>query len=199
MSKARIQLPRNIRRASLFFKLFNSEHLAHIPMGILLFFGFVTLTIMVSFPALISVERNETTLTRLLADKGFSLITAFENVLRTGMRSQMGIRLQFLLEQMTQSPDVNFIAVTMPDGTIIAHTDRRSGAGASWKSRGQEALWCTATSSPLPQTEAEGQERPTEPEAICTDSTWKEEGQGTAWGADAAWADALPVASFPCP
>lgn len=125
MSKARIQLPRNIRRASLFFKLFNSEHLAHIPMGILLFFGFVTLTIMVSFPALISVERNETTLTRLLADKGFSLITAFENVLRTGMRSQMGIRLQFLLEQMTQSPDVNFIAVTMPDGTIIAHTDRR--------------------------------------------------------------------------
>ncbi len=125
MSKARIQLPRNIRRASLFFKLFNSEHLAHIPFGILLFFGFLTLTIMVSFPALISVERNETTLTRLLADKGFSLITAFENVLRTGMRSQMGIRLQFLLEQMTQSPDVNFIAVTMPDGTIIAHTDRR--------------------------------------------------------------------------
>lgn len=124
MSRARLQLPRNIRRASLFFKLFNSEHLAHIPLGILLFFAFVTLTIMVSFPALISVERNETTLTRLLADKGFSLITAFENVLRTGMRSQVGIRLQFLLEQMSRSADVNFIAVTMPDGTIIAHTDR---------------------------------------------------------------------------
>ncbi len=124
MSRTRLQLPRNIRRASLFFKLFNSEHLAHIPLGILLFFAFVTLTIMVSFPALISVERNETTLTRLLADKGFSLITAFENVLRTGMRSQVGIRLQFLLEQMSHGSDVNFIAVTMPDGTIIAHTDR---------------------------------------------------------------------------
>ena len=110
MSTSPRPLPRNIRRASLFFKLFNFEHLAHIPLGILLFFAFVTLTIMVSFPALISVERNETMLTRLLADKGFSLITAFENVLRTGMRSQVGIRLQFLLEQMVQSGDITFIA-----------------------------------------------------------------------------------------
>lgn len=117
-------MPRNIRRASLFFKLFNSENLTHIPLSFLLFFGFVTLVIMVSFPALISVERNEVTLTRLLADKGFSLITAFESVLRTGMRSQAGIRLQFLLEQMVQSGDINFIAVTMPDGTILAHSDR---------------------------------------------------------------------------
>ena len=125
MSTSPRPLPRNIRRASLFFKLFSSEHLAHIPLGILLFFAFVTLTIMVSFPALISVERNETMLTRLLADKGFSLITAFENVLRTGMRSQVGIRLQFLLEQMVQSGDITFIAVTMPDGTIVAHSDRK--------------------------------------------------------------------------
>ena len=124
MSRSLRQLPRNIRRASLFFKLFNTERLANIPLGILLFFAFVTLTVMVSFPAFISVERNETTLTRLLADKGFSLISALESVLRTGMRSQVGIRLQFLLEQLGEDSDVNFIAVTMPDGTIIAHTNR---------------------------------------------------------------------------
>ncbi len=105
-------------------RILRADYLGHIPMGFVLFFAFVTLTLMVSLPALISVERNETTLTRLLADKGFALITAFENVLRTGMRSQAGVRLQLVLEQMTQSRDINFIAVTMPDGTIIAHSNR---------------------------------------------------------------------------
>lgn len=107
-------------------------------MGIVLFCAFVTLTLMVSLPALISVERSETTLTRLLADKGFSLIAAFENVLRTGMRSQAGVRLQLVLEQMTQSRDINFIAVTMPDGTIIAHSNRER-LGEILQIDGQEA------------------------------------------------------------
>ncbi len=105
-------------------KLFRGVRIGSVPMGIMLLFAFVTLTLMVSMPALISVERSESTLTRLLADKGYSLITAFENVLRTGMRTQVGVRLQMLLEQMTQSGDINFIAVTMPDGTIIAHSNR---------------------------------------------------------------------------
>ncbi|MDO5536207.1 MAG: two-component system sensor histidine kinase ZraS [Desulfovibrionaceae bacterium] len=123
-------------------RIFKAEKLGHIPMGIVLFFAFVTLTLMVSLPALISVERNETTLTRLLADKGFALITAFENVLRTGMRSQAGVRLQLVLEQMTQSRDINFIAVTMPDGTIIAHSNRER-VGEILQIDGQEASEAT--------------------------------------------------------
>ncbi len=123
-------------------RLLRADYLGHIPMGIVLFFAFVTLTVMVSLPALVSVERNETTLTRLLAEKGFSLITAFENVLRTGMRSQAGVRLQLLLEQVTQSRDINFIAVTMPDGTIIAHSNRER-VGEILEIDGQEASEAT--------------------------------------------------------
>ncbi len=115
-----------------------ANYLGNIPMGIVIFFTFVTLTLMVSLPAFISVERSEATLIRLLADKGFSLITAFENVLRTGLRSQAGVRLQLVLEQMTQSGDINFIAVTMPDGTIIAHSNRER-VGEILQIDGQEA------------------------------------------------------------
>ena len=113
-----------------------------IPMVLLLFCAFATLTLMVSMPAFISVERNESTLTKLLADKGYSLITAFESVLRTGMRTQISVRLQNLLEQMTQNRDINFIAVTMPDGTIIAHSNRER-VGEMLQIDGQEVTEST--------------------------------------------------------
>ncbi len=60
---------------------------------------------------------------RLLAEKGSSLIRAFESLLRTGLRSQVGIRLQVLLEEMSNNKDILFIAVTMPDGTILSHSN----------------------------------------------------------------------------
>lgn len=81
------------------------------------------LALMVGMVSFTSMERHETTMTRLLAEKGDSLILAFENILRTGMRSQMGLRVQVLLEEMSASPDIHFIAVTMPDGTIVAHSN----------------------------------------------------------------------------
>lgn len=115
---------RKIKRIGFFSQLFCADNLAHIPLGFLFFFAGLTLILMVSLPALISVERNEVTLTRLLAEKGSSLIMAFENSLRTGMRSQTGVRLQILLEEMATGHDITFIAVTMPDGTIIAHSNR---------------------------------------------------------------------------
>lgn len=49
---------------------------------------------------------------------------AFESILRSGMRSEAGVRLQVLLEEMAASPDIMFVAVTMPDGTIVAHSKR---------------------------------------------------------------------------
>ena len=81
------------------------------------------LALVVGSVSLVSMERHETTLSRLLAEKGDSLIRAFENILRSGMRSNIGLRLQVLLEDMSIAKDIKFIAITMPDGTIVAHSN----------------------------------------------------------------------------
>lgn len=112
-----------VKRRSFFGQIFSPESIAHTPIGFLIALTGLTLVLMVSLPAFISVERNEATLTRLLAEKGASLIMAFENILRSGMRSQPGVRLQILLEEMTRGHDITFIAVAMPDGTIVAHSN----------------------------------------------------------------------------
>ena len=124
-SQGRSSKIRKVRRSGYLGELLGPENISHLPLGFLLTLAGIILVLMVSLPAFISVQRNEETLAHLLADKGSSLIMAFENILRTGMRSQAGVRLQILLEEMASAPDVTFIAVAMPDGTIIAHSDRR--------------------------------------------------------------------------
>ena len=93
------------------------------PVGLLLGGAAFVLIFMVTALAIFSIERNDTAMARLLAEKGSSLIMAFESILRTTMRSEAGVRLQVLLEEMTVSRDIQFIAVTMPDGTIVAHSN----------------------------------------------------------------------------
>lgn len=94
------------------------------PLGLLLGGPAVVLALMISLLAFISIERSEAAMARLLAEKGSSLIMAFESILRSGMRSEAGVRLQVLLEEMASSPDIVFVAVTMHDGTIVAHSNR---------------------------------------------------------------------------
>lgn len=94
------------------------------PLGLVLGGAAVVLALMVGLLAFISIERSEAAMARLLAEKGSSLIMAFESILRSGMRSETGVRLQVLLEEMAASPDIIFVAVTMPDGTIVAHSKR---------------------------------------------------------------------------
>ncbi len=72
----------------------------------------------------LAVQRSEEAMAQLLAEKGSSLIMAFKSALRTGMRGDSGIKLQVLLEEMAKSQDLEFVAVTMPDGMIIAHSQR---------------------------------------------------------------------------
>ena len=71
-----------------------------------------------------SIHRNEDAMGRLLAEKGSTLVGTLERVLGLGLRSQAGIPLQSLLDTLGNSRDVRFIAVTMPDGTILAHSER---------------------------------------------------------------------------
>lgn len=92
------------------------------PVGWLLAGAAVVLAAVVLLVTAFSIERNEAGMARLLAEKGASLIRAVEGGLRTGMRNQMGVRVQELLEEVASNNDILFIAVTMPDGTIVAHS-----------------------------------------------------------------------------
>lgn len=76
--------------------------------------GFVSYTI---------YRRSETGMSNLLAEKGASLLNVFESALRTGMRGHSSLQLQALLSEISQEPDIEFVAVVMPDGTIIAHSN----------------------------------------------------------------------------
>lgn len=127
-----------VRRKGLISQFLGIQTLANIPLSILILFAGLTLILMVSLPALVSVRQNESTLTRLLAEKGGALIAACETILRSGMRGQAGVRLQMLLEEMGTGHDISFIAVTMPDGTIVAHS-RRERVGELLTIEGHEA------------------------------------------------------------
>lgn len=115
------------------------------PLGVLLGGAAVVLALMVGLLAFISIDRSEAAMARLLAEKGSSLIMAFESILRSGMRSEAGVRLQVLLEEMAASPDILFVAVTMPDGTIVAHS-KRAVWGKSWSWKGESWTTCACMS-----------------------------------------------------
>ena len=97
---------------------------SHTPLGLLMSGAALVLALMISLLAYISIERSEAAMARLLAEKGSALTIAFESILRSGMRSEAGVRLQVLLEEMAASPGIVFVSVTMPDGIIVAHSNR---------------------------------------------------------------------------
>ncbi len=94
------------------------------PLGWILGSAAAILILVVSLVAYMSIRRSEAAMSELLAEKGASLLMVFESALRTGMRGPAGLHLQTLLEEITRSPDIIFVAVTMPDGVILAHSDR---------------------------------------------------------------------------
>ena len=76
--------------------------------------------------ALALVNQEDGFVPRVLERVGVApkaLVTALESGVRSGTRSRTGIRLQYLVEELADRPDVRFIAVTMPDGTILAHSN----------------------------------------------------------------------------
>ncbi|MDD6088102.1 MAG: ATP-binding protein [Desulfovibrionaceae bacterium] len=86
--------------------------------------GAVCILVLVVFlVTALSIDNTQTDVERILAEKGSALISALESGVRSGVRSKAGLRLQYLVEEMASRTDVQFIAVTMPDGTIIAHSD----------------------------------------------------------------------------
>jgi len=75
-----------------------------------------------------NIRRQQEMTTLLLVEKGASLIRSFEAGARTGMMGMMGMRgtafrLQQLLMETAQQPDVIYLIVTDRQGDISAHSD----------------------------------------------------------------------------
>lgn len=94
------------------------------PLGLILGCSAIILILAVALMAWLATSRSEKAMAQLLAEKGSSLLMVFESALRTGMKDSSGLQLQTLLQEMTSSPDIEFVAVTMPDGVIIAHSSQ---------------------------------------------------------------------------
>lgn len=70
-----------------------------------------------------NLDKSKAFLQKVLAEKGKVLLLALEGGVRSGKRTASGLRFQYFLEELADRDAVRFIAITMPDGTIIAHTN----------------------------------------------------------------------------
>ena len=80
------------------------------------------------FWTLHNINKQKEDMIRLLTEKGAALIRSFEAGTRTGMMGMMGrgpgdFRLQHLLSETAEQPDILYLVVTNDRGDIIAHSD----------------------------------------------------------------------------
>lgn len=86
----------------------------------------VILLVIVGILSVQNISREERYMSEILSEKGAALIRAIEAGARTGMMSMMwgGGQVQNLLEETARQPDILYLAVTDPQGRILAHSDR---------------------------------------------------------------------------
>jgi two-component system sensor histidine kinase HydH len=75
-----------------------------------------------------NIHKQKEDMIRLLSEKGAALIRSFEAGTRTGMMGMMGLRagafrLQELLMETAQQPDIAYLLVTDRAGRVLAHSD----------------------------------------------------------------------------
>lgn len=70
-----------------------------------------------------NIQQTELSVSRLLAERGNALMEIFESSLRSDMRTRAGIQIQELLEELAGREDIMFMALTLDNGEIIAHSD----------------------------------------------------------------------------
>ena len=80
------------------------------------------------FWTLHNLNKQKEDMIRLLTEKGAALIRSFEAGTRTGMMGMMGrgpgdFRLQHLLAETAEQPDILYLLVTNEDGRVLAHND----------------------------------------------------------------------------
>ncbi|MFV0349050.1 MAG: ATP-binding protein [Halodesulfovibrio sp.] len=87
--------------------------------------GAVILGIIIIAMTLRNLDRDGTQMATILEEKGASLIKALEAGARTGIRNPLGaeMRMQVLVEEMADQPDILFIMVTDHTGRVLAHSE----------------------------------------------------------------------------
>ncbi len=85
----------------------------------------VVLIPIIAFMTVQNINRQKDASFRLLLEKGAALIRSFEAGTRTGMMGMMrsGFKLQRLLTETSQQPDIVYLLVTDNTGRIMAHSD----------------------------------------------------------------------------
>lgn len=85
----------------------------------------VVLIPIIAFMTVQNINRQKDASYRLLLEKGAALIRSFEAGTRTGMMGMMrsGFKLQKLLTETSQQPDIAYLLVTDNAGKIMAHSD----------------------------------------------------------------------------
>ena len=88
----------------------------------------VILSLIFVYWTLENINKQKENMSLLLLEKGAALIRSFEAGARTGMMGMMegeggGFRLQTLLTQTAQQPDIVYLIVTDKNGTILADND----------------------------------------------------------------------------
>lgn len=96
------------------------------------------LVVVVLVMAVQNFQREKRHMTQVLTTKGAALIRAVEAGTRTGLMGVMwgGRQVQRLLEETAQMPDVVYVAIIEPDGTVLAHSDAAL-VGRAFRSGGQ--------------------------------------------------------------
>jgi two-component system, NtrC family, sensor histidine kinase HydH len=105
----------------------NKKFWAGIPPWIILGAVIVLVPIFV-FWTMENISKQKENTIKLLTEKGAALIRSFEAGARTGMMGMMGMRgndfrLQNLLKETAQQPDIIYLIVTDEQGIILAHND----------------------------------------------------------------------------
>ena len=105
----------------------NKRHWFSVPPWIILGAVTILVTIFV-FWTVKNIHKQKEDMIRLLSEKGAALIRSFEAGTRTGMMGMMGLRagafrLQELLMETAQQPDIVYLIVTDRLGRILAHSD----------------------------------------------------------------------------
>ncbi|UZP66354.1 ATP-binding protein [Desulfovibrio mangrovi] len=87
--------------------------------------GAVILGVIILAMTLRNLDRDGKQMATILQEKGASLIKALEAGARTGMRNPLGteMRMQVLVEEMADQPDIFFIMVTDHSGRVLAHSE----------------------------------------------------------------------------
>jgi two-component system sensor histidine kinase HydH len=108
----------------MFTKIKKYQILTGVPLWLLIGAAAILLPIF-AFMTMTSINRQQEKSMQLLLEKGAALIRSFEAGTRTGMRGMRrgGFKLQHLLTETAQQPDIVYLLVVDTEGKIIAHNN----------------------------------------------------------------------------